>query len=740
MAVNKVTYGGNTLIDLTGDTVTPDTLIKNTVAHDASGNIITGTFIETDPTVPSWAKAATKPTYTKSEVGLGNVDNVKQYSASNPPPYPVTSVNGKTGAVSLTAADVSAVPTSRTVNGKALSSNITLSASDVGADTSGTASSVVSTHNTNASAHADIRQQISQLSQNKVDKNQGVANAGQMLVVGTDGTVTPINAGGVYVGDGDMPDGAVAQIIIGGSSDCDSVPTETTSIPNYIKAEATEVAKKIISTRSANSLVLLMATDIHQIASEHETHNNNRVAVTQLGMGMAELRKQTRPDAVVLLGDYVYNVTPLDKDQAIKAMKDVVEKMYDATNGVTSIWLDGNHDYYENDEADKDYRLTNGEHYALIGANNSPDVEVDVDNLVRNYGYIDFKKQRIRLIYLNTTDISSGLYSANHITNIQGKWLINEALDLTDKSDADNWGIVVCSHFPIYAAAFADLKAVLCAFADKSSGVNYGTSYNFEHLKGNLIATFHGHIHNFKVTDVTTDGGNTIKAICIPNSCPDRENPYTGDFQEVDQNGTAVAYPKTPNTAESTSFNAVIIDRDNNIIQAICYGAGYDRSIEFDNGTPVQVIINQIPISTDNSGAIYGGDYNGDGIKDGYQKDTRLGSDGLDRTGATGKYATGFIPCTTDDTLYFKNCSIHVANGSTQTYQELACYDASKTFINKRYLDYSSQMSGKDYDVDSNNYLTRYNCADLWTNTAFVRITGNYIGADSIITKNQPFE
>ena len=35
----------------------------------------------------------------KSDIGLGNVDNVKQYSASNPPPYPVTSVNGATGDV-----------------------------------------------------------------------------------------------------------------------------------------------------------------------------------------------------------------------------------------------------------------------------------------------------------------------------------------------------------------------------------------------------------------------------------------------------------------------------------------------------------------------------------------------------------------------------------------------------------------------------------------------------------------
>ena len=35
----------------------------------------------------------------KTDIGLGNVANVAQYSASNPPPYPVTSVNGQTGAV-----------------------------------------------------------------------------------------------------------------------------------------------------------------------------------------------------------------------------------------------------------------------------------------------------------------------------------------------------------------------------------------------------------------------------------------------------------------------------------------------------------------------------------------------------------------------------------------------------------------------------------------------------------------
>lgn len=43
---------------------------------DKNGKDIT-TYVakETDPTVPAWAKNATKPTYTKAEVGLGNVDN-----------------------------------------------------------------------------------------------------------------------------------------------------------------------------------------------------------------------------------------------------------------------------------------------------------------------------------------------------------------------------------------------------------------------------------------------------------------------------------------------------------------------------------------------------------------------------------------------------------------------------------------------------------------------------------------
>lgn len=44
MGVSKVEFAGQTLVDLTGDTVTPDSLLEGVTAHDASGAAITGTM------------------------------------------------------------------------------------------------------------------------------------------------------------------------------------------------------------------------------------------------------------------------------------------------------------------------------------------------------------------------------------------------------------------------------------------------------------------------------------------------------------------------------------------------------------------------------------------------------------------------------------------------------------------------------------------------------------------------
>ena len=95
-----------------GITVAADgTISVNATAPVTSVNGKTGRVVLTAADV-----GARPSTWTpsKSDVGLGNVDNVKQYSASNPPPYPVTSVNGKTGAVTLETGGGTNIVVSRT--------------------------------------------------------------------------------------------------------------------------------------------------------------------------------------------------------------------------------------------------------------------------------------------------------------------------------------------------------------------------------------------------------------------------------------------------------------------------------------------------------------------------------------------------------------------------------------------------------------------------------------------------
>lgn len=57
MAINKVIFGNDTLIDLTADTITPSDLASGVTAHDASGATITGTSTKDSDTSQDTALA-----------------------------------------------------------------------------------------------------------------------------------------------------------------------------------------------------------------------------------------------------------------------------------------------------------------------------------------------------------------------------------------------------------------------------------------------------------------------------------------------------------------------------------------------------------------------------------------------------------------------------------------------------------------------------------------------------------
>ena len=79
MGVSKVDFAGNTLVDLTGDSVTPKTLLKGATAHNAAGEQIEGNVI-----VPT---------------KVSELENDANYITTAQ--APVQSVNGKTGNVTV---------------------------------------------------------------------------------------------------------------------------------------------------------------------------------------------------------------------------------------------------------------------------------------------------------------------------------------------------------------------------------------------------------------------------------------------------------------------------------------------------------------------------------------------------------------------------------------------------------------------------------------------------------------
>lgn len=79
MAISKVVYGGNTLLDLTGDTVVADKLLKGYKAHGADGEVINGSCEFDANTQDATAVAAEilsgKTAYNKGNKVTGNMKN-----------------------------------------------------------------------------------------------------------------------------------------------------------------------------------------------------------------------------------------------------------------------------------------------------------------------------------------------------------------------------------------------------------------------------------------------------------------------------------------------------------------------------------------------------------------------------------------------------------------------------------------------------------------------------------------
>lgn len=377
-------------------------------------------------------------------------------------------------------------------------------------------------------------------------------------------------------------------------------------IPLYVINGAKTVAQRVIEARNHSSLVIGAMSDLHTAGTD-----DSATSVKNACLAMNEINKNTQLDLVTVLGDICVDHMDSVNNPGflyVRQQLDTIDKSVDV------IHLEGNHDL---DEVNTSADIRRQEYYAYIGANNV-DVVTDFGNEFRNYGYKDFDNKRIRVIYLNTSDVAEeGMTTHLRISPEQFTWFINTALNFSGKTGASDWQVVVLTHIPLnYTnSAISNLLKVLQDYKGKKSGsiTQNGTtiSYNFTNCQQTFLCHIHGHIHNYR-----TDWFGDVLSITVPNACFGRNNEYGTSssyddtvhelYGDVDKDGNQRTYRKVMATVEDTAFSVFVIDgRVTNKVHVYNYGAGIHRIIDLTTKEIIEEEINH----TEGEGLTPNGDF-----------------------------------------------------------------------------------------------------------------------------------
>ncbi len=333
-------------------------------------------------------------------------------------------------------------------------------------------------------------------------------------------------------------------------------------IPTYVADEAESVIDKVIAAQGTNSFTFVAITDLHY------GNSSNTEGVKHACKALQYIDSRIKLDAVAVLGDYTDGYPSTDYANAIadfKAVNAVINDLRFAPN----LRLQGNHDFY----ADNQHKI----HRFIQGYSDN----VVWGDRTGGYFYRDFEEFKLRIICVNTTEENNDLLRCS---NTQYNWFIN-SLDLSAKDDSSDWQILILSHHPLdwYVESEYVFCYILDAYKKGASWTNSDGTISCDFSGKNtakLIGNIHAHIHNL-LTDYihfgNVNGNNKSEVIRIatPEACVGRENQYENQWAET------TSYPKTTGTADETSFCVYCINLDTNKINAICYGAGYDREVEY---------------------------------------------------------------------------------------------------------------------------------------------------------------
>lgn len=421
--------------------------------------------------------------------------------------------------------------------------------------------------------------------------------------------------------------------------------------------EATSVIDKVIAAQGNRTFNIAILTDFHK------GRNNYNDDVRHACQATEYIGKRIKLDAVAVLGDYTDLYLDSDYVNAIPDYKDV-NSLLSPLRFAPNLRQSGNHDFHKVHSPVV--------HSYVHGFSDG----VTWGNKLGGYYYHDFADYKLRVISVNTSEADGDNIRCN---NAQYQWFA-DSLDLSGKEDASEWQILILSHHPLDWWENANdgvyrFGHILDAYVNGKSWSGGGISCDYTNKNSaRIVGNIHGHLHNLLTGRIHIGNARNSDEIdvirmCMPEVSAGGGNTYEGVWQEE------TTYAKTQNTAKDTSVTICCIDLDTYTINAVCYGAGYDRTVVYyDPAKPKYINQIQNAINSDRT------PYRGTNGEIGYKAGVRIKSDGSETAQNGADYfVTGFIPIKAWDYVYLKNMNFIIGDITSQPNTRVTTYNSDFT-------------------------------------------------------------
>lgn len=368
---------------------------------------------------------------------------------------------------------------------------------------------------------------------------------------------------------------AVGLGIVGGSITADKIVHA--DIPDYIKSEALEVAKKVKAVQTDESITFIAMSDSHQLDTSDDIVTGNKHA----GMAAKALAYIIpNIDFACFLGDYTVGSSTTTIEEGKRHFAEINENIDEAFRGIPQFRTVGNHDSLQYSASQNGTALTSAELFELIGKYNEG---ATYGSTTDGYCFRDFSDKKVRVICLNTADGGQ----KENMSDAQRLWFANTLKEVGAKGSS--WGIIVLSHHPLDWGGICIASNIVHAYVEGTSiTVSSGNTINFSGSNSaKFLGAFHGHVHGFKAAKlnyIANSVGTEYQAyrVATPNMCFLRNNEYgengSAEYYGIEF-GEDITYSKTNGTANDTAFVVNVVNPSEEKIYSFCYGAGYDREI-----------------------------------------------------------------------------------------------------------------------------------------------------------------